>query len=141
MNGESQRDPLDVSNPRRQATDTIRGYEYQIWQSVFRWVTLKPNEILFLEKAEDFDVTSDGEAETTQVKDTMRSGNVTLNSPSVLDAISNFWRHQKQNPNYFIRFRLLTTSARGLEQSNPFSGVKGLDYWDRCKGDASDLAL
>lgn len=139
MDYESSNLPLEVSNPKRQATDTIRAYEYQIWQSVFRWITLKPNEILFLEKAEDFDVTSEAEAQTTQVKDTLRSGSVTLNSQSVVEALTNFWTHQRYNPNYSIRFTLLTTSARGLEQSNPFGGIKGLDYWDRCKGASADL--
>jgi hypothetical protein len=135
----SQIDPLFITNPRRQATDTIRGYEYQIWQSVFRWVTLKPDEVLFLETAEDFDVISEDVAETNQIKDTSGSGNVTLNSASVLDAISSFWAHRGRNPNYLIRFKFLTTSARGMEKSNPFNGVKGLDYWDRCKGTNTDL--
>jgi hypothetical protein len=136
----SQHSPLEVSNPKRQATDTIRGYEYQIWQSVLRWVTLKADETLFLEMAEDFDVTQDGTTETTQVKDTARSGSVTLNSPAAIESISNFWKHQQTNPNEIVRFRLLTTSTRGFERSNPFNGVKGLDYWDRCKGTNTDLA-
>ncbi|HEY0321402.1 MAG TPA: hypothetical protein VGC66_10630 [Pyrinomonadaceae bacterium] len=133
-----QLNPLDITNPRRQAHDPIRAYEYQIWQSVFRWVTLKPNEVLFLEKAEDFDVVSEDVAETTQVKDTARSGSVTLNSEGVIEAISNFWKLQQKNPNY-IRFKFLTTSSRGMEKSNPFDGAKGLDYWDRCKAPDTDL--
>lgn len=132
-------DPLGIADPRRQAADTIRGYEYQIWQSVSRWVTLKPDEELYLEKAEDFDVVGEGVAETTQVKDTSRSGSITLNSASVVEAISNFWAHQQKNPNYRILFRLLTTSPRGMEKASPFDGLKGLDYWDRCKGLSTDL--
>ena len=131
--------PLDITNPRRQATDPIRAYEYQIWQSVLRWVTLKPDEVLFLEKAEDFDVISEKGAETVQVKDTFRSGSITLNSTSVIEAISNFWQHQRKNPNYLVRFKFLTTSPRGMEKSNPFNGVKGLDYWDQCKSINTDL--
>jgi hypothetical protein len=139
MSTDSTLDPLGITNPRRQAADTIRAYEYQIWQSVSKWVTLKPGEELFLEKAEDFDVVGEGVAETTQVKDTSRSGSITLNSASVVEAISNFWAHQQKNPNYRILFRLLTTSPRGMEKANPFDGVKGLDYWDRCKGPGADL--
>jgi tetratricopeptide (TPR) repeat protein len=133
-----QLNPLDIANPRRQAHDPIRAYEYQMWQSVFRWVTLKPNEVLFLEKAEDFDVISADVAETTQVKDTARSGSVTLNSEGAIEAISNFWIHQQKNPNH-IQFKFLTTSSRGMEKSNPFNGIKGLDYWDRCKRADTDL--
>jgi tetratricopeptide (TPR) repeat protein len=133
-----QLNPLEITNPKRQANDPIRAYEYQIWQSVFRWITLKPNEVLFLEKAEDFDVVSADVAETTQVKDTARSGSVTLNSEGAIEAISNFWIHQQKNPNY-IRFKFLTTSSRGMEKSNPFNGIKGLDYWDICKRANTDL--
>jgi hypothetical protein len=132
-------EPLSVADPRRQAADIIRGYEYQIWQSVSRWVTLKPGEELYLEKAEDFDVVREGVAETTQVKDTSRSGSITLNSSSVVEAISNFWAHQQKNTSYRILFRLLTTSPRGMERDKPFDGVKGLDYWDRCKGPSTNL--
>jgi hypothetical protein len=121
-----QLNPLDIANPRRQAHDPIRAYDYQIWQSVFRWVTLKLNEVLFLEKAEDFDVVSEEVAETTQVKDTARSGSVTLNSESVIEAISNYWKHQQKNPTHLIRFKFLTTSSRGMERINPFNGVKVL---------------
>jgi hypothetical protein len=139
MSTDSTPEPLGITDPRRQAADTIRAYEYQIWQSVSRWVTLKPGEVLFLEKAEDFDVVGEGWAETTQVKDTSRSGAITLNSAGVLEGISNFWAHQQKNPNFRILFRYLTTSPRGMERSNPFDGVKGLDYWDRCKGPNTDL--
>src|ERR1044072_1412116 len=139
MSTDSTPEPLGITDPRRQAADTIRAYEYQIWQSVSRWVTLKPGEVLFLEKAEDFDVVGEGWAVTIQVKDTSRSGAITLNSAGVLEAISNFWAHQQKNPDYRILFRYLTTSPRGTERSNPFDGVKGLDYWDRSKGPNTDL--
>lgn len=139
MSTDSTPDPLGITDPRRQAADTIRAYEYQIWQSVSRWVSLNPKEVLFLEKAEDFDVIGEGTAETIQVKDTSRSGKITLNSASVLEAISNFWTHQQKNPNYHILFRYLTTSPRGMEKSEPFDGVRGLDYWDRCKGPNANI--
>lgn len=108
-------------------------------KAFFRWITLKPKEVLFLEKAEDFDVIGEGGAETTQVKDAIHSGNITLNSLGVIEAIANFWRHQQKNPNYLIRFKFLTTSARGMERPAVFSGIKGLDYWDRCKSPNADL--
>ena len=45
-----------ITDPRRQASDSIRGYVYQIYQSVFAWITLKNLQALVLEGAEDFDV-------------------------------------------------------------------------------------
>ncbi len=40
----------------RQAVDCLRGYIYQIYQSLTEWIKLKENEILLLEVAEDFAV-------------------------------------------------------------------------------------
>ena len=43
------------SIPRvRQATDSIRGYCYQLWHSVYAWLNLKENQTLLIEGAEDF---------------------------------------------------------------------------------------
>ena len=72
-------------NPKRQATDAIGGYVYQIWQSLLAWIHLKDNEALFLEGAEDFDIVSLNKSTATQVK--RLSKNITLNSPEVIDAI------------------------------------------------------
>src|SRR5882724_1215084 len=90
-------DGLDVGNTRRQADAPIRAYGYQIWQSVFRWINLNSNEVLFLEGAEDFDVIRGSEAETVQVANAEQSGNLTLNSQKIIEAIDNFWGHQKRN--------------------------------------------
>lgn len=130
---------LEITDPRRQAIPPLRGYDYQVWQSVLRWITLGEGEALFLEGAEDFDVLLAGEAETVQVKETAHSGHVTLNSKNVIEAIAHFWAHQKNNPDYVIRFRFLTTSERGLEQGSPFGGVRGVDYWDQGKRPNTDL--
>jgi hypothetical protein len=138
-NEHSQVEPLQ-SDTKRQAIPSLRGFEYQIWQSVLQWVTLKPEQVLFLERAEDFDLVSTGHAETVQVKDTAASGTVTLNSSAVIEAIAHFWEHQINNPSHVVIFRFLTTSGRGMEQSNSFGGVRGLDHWDRCKHPDSTLA-
>lgn len=129
------------SDPKRQALPTLKGFSYQIWQSVYRWVTLKEGEALFLEGAEDIDVLGPGQAETIQVKETKASGTVTLRSQDILDAIAHFWEHQQNNPGITVTFRFLTTAERGYEQSNPFAGVRGLDHWDSCKHQNTDLSL
>ncbi|MFZ0750358.1 MAG: hypothetical protein WAM70_13425, partial [Pyrinomonadaceae bacterium] len=128
------------SDSKRQAIPPLRGFEYQIWQSVLQWITLQPDQVLFLEGAEDFDIVGAVSAETVQVKDTAASGTVTLNSSSVLEAIAHFWEHQSNNPSLVVHFRFLTTSHRGTEQRNPFGAIRGLDYWDRCKHSRTDLA-
>src|SRR5438309_10940992 len=100
---QTQTDPLQ-SDSKRQAIAPLRGFEYQIWRSVLQWITLQPDQVLFLEGAEDFDIVGAGHAETVQVKDTAASGTVTLNSGSVLEAIAHFWEHQSNNSSLVVHF-------------------------------------
>lgn len=126
------------SDPKRQAIHSLRGYAYQIWQSLYEWLSLSEDEELYLEGAEDIDKLGPGHAETTQVKD-IQSGTVTLNSDEVLDTIKHFWQHKKNNPKFRIKYRFITTANRGKEKSNPFGEKKGLDLWDDCKHAHADL--
>jgi hypothetical protein len=73
-------------DPRRQAVPSLKGYAYQIWHSVYRWITLGKDDVLYLEGAEDLDVLGPEKAEAIQVKDTKRSGSITLRSQDVLEA-------------------------------------------------------
>jgi hypothetical protein len=121
------------SDPNRQAIHALQGYSYQIWQSLLRWVSLKEDERLFLEGAEDIDLHGPSGVETVQVKATDPSRTLTLRSPDVLEAIANLWQHRQKNPDVKITFRFLTTAERGSERPNPFGKHKGLDLWDKCK--------
>jgi tetratricopeptide (TPR) repeat protein len=132
-----------VSDPARQAHDTFRGYIYQILRSILIWLELGDEEQLFLEGAEDLDRVDHAAALTEQVKDTIGSGNITLRTPSVVEAINNFWSHRIRNPGVTIRFRYVTTSGIGVEQGTPFgTGRGGLDLWNELRasgsGDESD---
>lgn len=42
-----------ISDQKRQAVPTLNGFAYQIWQSLFRWVSLDGTGLIFLEGAED----------------------------------------------------------------------------------------
>lgn len=129
MNMTNEITPL-ASDPNRQATNTIQGYVYQAWESLHAWISLKDDEILYLEGAEDADLLSPTASTTTQVKHL--SKNVTLRSPEIIEAITNYWTLKKKE-NRHVVFRFFTTAARGQEQGNPFNGQKGLDYWENCK--------
>lgn len=132
--------PEFKTDPRRDATDSIRGYVYQAYQSVFAWMQLKENEILVLEGAEDFDVRCGASVTTTQVKDV--SSNLTLKSQAVVDSLNNFWTHCENNPDYGIILRFLTTADAGQEQGSPFgSGKKGLEYWNNSDSIGIDIEL
>lgn len=120
-----------VSDPARQAHDTIRGYVFQILRSILVWIDLYGDEQLFLEGAEDLDRINSAEATIEQDKDTAGSGNITLRTPSVVQAINNFWSHRTRNPGVTIRFRYVTTSGIGVEQGAPFGvGQEGLALWN-----------
>ena len=56
--------------PGRQAIAPIGGILYQIWQSVFAWISLESLEVLYLEGAEDFDVIGPTQATAVQVRRT-----------------------------------------------------------------------
>lgn len=131
--------PTDFkTDPKRDATDSIRGYVYQIYQSVLAWMQLKDNEILVLEGAEDFDVHCGSSVTTTQVKDV--SGNQTLRSAAIVDSINNYWIHCERNPDHLIILRYLTTAEAGCEQGAPFgTGQKGLEYWKSAESDDVDI--
>lgn len=121
--------PTDFSGIlNRDATASIRGYVYQIYQSVLAWMQLGEDDVLFLEGAEDFDVHMGHSVITTQVKHEAR--NVTLRSSAVVDAIKNFWTHQQNNNGFRVVLRFLTTAEAGCEQGAPFgAGTSGLEYW------------
>lgn len=131
---------MATSDNRRQAVDAIKGYSYQFWQSAFAWISLKENEILFLECKEDFDIQSDSLSIVTQVKDTKGSGNRTLRSPDVIEAINNYWSLRKNQKNSKLFFHFLTTSGIGVEKGAPFGpGIPGLQIWGKSKKDDASL--
>lgn len=131
-------DPADFAGvPNRDATASIRGYVYQIYQSVLAWMLLDEDEVLVLEGAEDFDVHADSSVVTTQVKCEAR--NVTLRSGAVVDAIQNFWSHQQRNDGIRVSFRFLSTAEAGCEQGAPFgAGIPGLEYWKSASIDGAE---
>lgn len=103
-------DPADFAGvPNRDATASIRGYVYQIYQSVLAWMLLDEDDVLVFEGAEDFDVHADSSVVTTQVK--CKARNVTLRSGAVVDVIQNFWAHQQCNDGFRVSFRFLSTTV------------------------------
>jgi len=122
----------------RDATDSIRGYVYQAYQSVLAWIQLKDNEILVLEGAEDFDIHEGASVTTIQVKDV--SSKLTLRSQSIVDSLNNHWDCQEKNPDFDINFRFLTTANAGQEKGSPFGpDCKGLEYWQKTELDHIDI--
>ena len=126
------------ADSKRQATDSIEGYRYQILHSVNAWLDLADNDILYLEVVEDFDIELDGTFTATQVKHTQ--DNITLRSQQVIDAVNNYWELRTNNPDRRVKFRLLTKSKIGKEQGDPLGTDKpGLEVWGRCSDDEAAI--
>lgn len=131
-----------IGDEKRQAVDSLRGYLYQIWHSVAAWIDLGEDEALYLEGAEDFDVVSKQIASTNQIKDTAKSGNITLRSKDVLEAINHYWEHRISNKSVKVFFRFLTTARPGIEQGKPFgNGISGIALWNKLRDEKSDEGI
>ena len=104
--------PLGDSS--KEAINSLRGYVYQIYQSVLAWIELEEDELLYLEVAEDFSIVAEGALKAVQVKETARS--VTINSEDIISTIDSFVVLQQKNPSLKVTLRHLTTSTIGEEQ-------------------------
>jgi hypothetical protein len=131
-----QKAPL-LGEAKRQAIDSLLGYDYQIWRTAEAWMLLRPGDTLYIECAEDYDIASDAGVLMAQVKNSPKS--ITLNSADVKAAIQNFWVARRKNPNRGkLSLRFLTRGEIGQERDKEFGEEKGLELWSRAAaGDAS----
>lgn len=117
-----------VSDIRRDASNSIRGFVYQVEQTILSWLNLTEGQYLQLEAGEDIDeVVGFLKRTTVQVKDDRQ--NITLRSvaPYIAQAITT----QRKNPEWFISMRYLTTAQVGLEDGDPFGvGKSGIAVWN-----------
>ena len=100
----------------------IAGFVFQIDLTIQRWLVLKSDEILELERGEDLDLIQlAGEnVPETRILEQMKRRNtsaVSLKSADSLIAIAHFCEHRKNNPSVRLRFRFLTTAALAKEQA------------------------
>jgi hypothetical protein len=122
---------------KRQAIASLRGYAYQLHQSLAAWIALPDDATLHLEISEDYaqiardPASLDAVLTATQIKDTRESGCITLNSADVKAAVRNYWALRETNPGKPVRFAFLSTSPIGQERAYPLEGAAGLDLWQR----------
>jgi hypothetical protein len=118
-------------DPRRQAVASLRGYAYQLYASALAWIGLKSGQVLFLEVAEDYAVVADGALKGVQVKDTAKSGSLTINNQDVLDALDSYVDLVSRNPDSKVSLRFLTTASLGRERdlADRVDGHGVLEYW------------
>lgn len=121
---------LNIPNAKRNASGAIKGYNYQFWNTIFTWINLKDDELLYIEGAEDYDISSKDNIKSVQVKSSVK--NITLNSKSVISAINNYWALFSKNPQKVVLYKYLTPANIGQEKSKPFGKNRnGLDLWEK----------
>lgn len=119
--------PPLLGDVKRQAIDSLLGYDYQIWRTVEAWMHLSSEEVLYIECSEDFDVMSPESASMVQVKNSPIP--ITINSAEVIAAILNFWVAKNKNNKKKIALKFLTRGGIGHEKKHPFGDDRGLDLW------------
>jgi tetratricopeptide (TPR) repeat protein len=129
-----------AGDTRRRASPIVRGFLYQFWQTVEAWLDLAPEELLYVEGAEDFDVVEDDKGTAVQIKDNKASGPVTLTTSGAQSAIRNYWNLRQNNPGRRLSFKFLTTAAAGIETPG-FDGSKGTDIWNLCRRSALESCV
>lgn len=115
----------------RQAVDSLRGYAYQVLAATLAWIDIDEKSRLFLEVAEDYAIIAGKALQAVQVKDTERSGSVTLNNENIRKAVVAFVDLVERNPGSQVELRYFTTSEIGTEQAigDRPAGMAGLEYW------------
>jgi hypothetical protein len=120
---------------------TIRGFKFQVDQSILRWLSLRPHEHLELECGEDIDLvahalTLAGDTEyfrqLEQVK--VHARRLTLRSAVALESLANAYAQRVANPSINLRFRFTTNAELGQERPNPFpSKMRGIELWEQLR--------
>lgn len=128
-----------AGDPARQAVASIRGIVYQIWWSIDAWLRLRsPDEVIFLEGAEDLDrITSSG-AIAGQVKH--EAEGLSLNNKRSHEALENFWTLSQRESTRRVDFHYITTASAALERDAQFDGGPGLEAWRIAQTDAEMAA-
>src|SRR4051794_9451419 len=118
-------------DPKRQALASLRGYAYQLYASAMAWLDLPQRQELYLEGAEDYWTLAGDALNGVQVKDTERSGSVTINSQGVRQALDAFVDLVGRNPERSVSLRFLCTSPIGRERdtADQIAGEGVLHYW------------
>lgn len=118
----------------RDAWSTIRGFVYQVDMTILRWLDLKDNEILDLERGEDIDIvenSDEGEELSRKLEQIKyRESSISLNNELALELLHNFFLHRYNNPNKKILFRFVTNARYTKERPSLFTnGYSGISVW------------
>jgi len=106
--------------PDREASDTIRGYVYQVLLTIKRWLDLQPGEVLELECGEDIDLVSPLlSGEERRLLEQVKNYQSPVTLRSAVSSIAYFIEHRQNNPTQNLRFLYTTTAPVGKERPLP----------------------
>jgi hypothetical protein len=121
-----------ISN--RDAWSVFRGYGYQINITILRWINLKDNDLLELERGEDIDIVQRDicrqtiSRELEQIK--FHDSNISLNRTEIIEILFNFFTHLQNNHDQNLLFRYVTNSTYTFERPAIFpQGMTGIEVW------------
>lgn len=100
----------------RSASDTIRGYVYQVDLTIKRWLELQPGESLELECGEDIDLVSYLLGQEQRRNEQVKHQTGTVNLRSAITSIANFIEQRQTNPQTKLCFLYTTTAKIGIEK-------------------------
>ncbi|MBE9179333.1 hypothetical protein IQ268_12250 [Oculatella sp. LEGE 06141] len=126
-----------ISSRDNDASNTIRGYVYQVDLTILRWLNLQTDERLELECGEDIDFisrclpTGDEQRLLEQVKNYTSS----ISLWSSVSAIANFVEHRQSNSCGNLRFLFTTTASVKIERPSPpiLKRQKGINIWEKIR--------
>jgi len=116
-----------------QAWYVLRGYRYQLLQSLDAWIGLRPGEVLWLETEEDFSIVSSAKAVDTQVKSSAAAAGpkrISLQSEGVRSTLARFWARSNEGRGLHHHVAFIAKGRTARERGLTFpSGMSGIDYW------------
>src|SRR5579871_355172 len=130
----------------RDAWATIRGYVYQVDLTIFRWLDLRPGQMLELERGEDIDHVSSVLQNPTdnptwlleQVKH--RDTPLTLRTPSALNALACAVEHLQSNAGIALFFRYSTNAQIRCEKPPLLpNNIPGVTAWQQLRSRTWDI--
>ena len=126
-----------ITNYNRDAWQVTRGYLFQVYITVLRWLNLDEDQKLELERGEDIDIVNLSHYKNEFIEDRLleqvkyREKSITLRSSEAKFTILNAIENMDLNPEHNLVFRYITNAQPGKER---FERVpkesKGIDDWE-----------
>ena len=126
-----------ISSRNNDASNTIRGYVYQVDTTIKRWLELKIDERLELECGEDIDLISRSlhSEDEQRLLEQVKNYTDDISLWSSVGAIANFVEHRQSNPSVKLRYLFTTTASVKIERPSPkiLKRQKGIEIWEKVR--------